>query len=57
MDKIDVLLVVGAGYMAVVSLVRLMAARRDQVIRQLRMEIEKQRKAKEAAEEEERDAA
>jgi len=57
MDKIDVLLVVGAAYIAVVSLVRLMAARRDQVIRQLRAEIEKQRAAQAAAEQEERDAA
>ena len=53
MDKIDALLVAGAAYIAVVSLVRLMAARRDQVIRHLRAEIEKQR----AAEEEDRDAA
>ena len=57
MDKIDVLLVVGAAYVAVVSLVKLMAARRDQVIRHLRAEIEKQRKARAAASEEERDAA
>jgi hypothetical protein len=57
MDKIDVLMIAGAAYVAVVSLVRLMAARRDQVIRQLRAEIERQRKAKEAAEEAELDAA
>lgn len=57
MDKLDVLLVAGAAYIAVVSLVRLMAARRDQVIRQLRAEIEKQRAAQAAAEEDDRDAA
>ncbi len=57
MDKIDVLLVAGAAYIAVVSLVRLMAARRDQVIRQLRAEIEKQRAGQAAADEDDRDAA
>jgi hypothetical protein len=57
MDKIDVLLVAGAAYIAVVALVRLMAARRDQVIRHLRAEIAKQRAAKAAAEQEDLDAA
>ena len=57
MDKWDVVMLSAAAYVAVVSLVRLMAARRDQVIRHLRNEIEKQRKAKEEAEEAERDAA
>jgi hypothetical protein len=57
MDKFDVLLVAGAAYIAVVALVRLMAARRDQVIRHLRAEIAKQREAKAAAEQEELDAA
>lgn len=57
MDKIDVLLVAGAAYIAVVALVRLMAARRDQVIRHLRAEIAKQREAKAVAEQEDLDAA
>jgi hypothetical protein len=57
MDKIDVLMIAAAAYIAVVTLVRLMAARRDQVIRHLRAEIERQRKAREEAEQEELDAA
>ncbi len=57
MDKIDILMIAAAAYVAVVSLVRLMAARRDQVIRQLRAEIERQRRAREETEQEELDAA
>jgi hypothetical protein len=58
MDKIDVLIIATAAYIAVTSLVRLMAVRRDQVIRHLRAEIQRQRKAREEAEqEEELDAA
>ena len=57
MDRWDWVMISAASYVAVVSLVRLMAARRDQVIRHLRNEIEKQRKAKEEAEQAERDAA
>jgi hypothetical protein len=57
LDKWDVVMIAAASYVAVISLVRLMAARRDQVIRHLRTEIEKQRKAKEEAEQAERDAA
>jgi hypothetical protein len=57
LDKWDVLMIAAAAYVAVISLVRLMAARRDQVIRHLRTEIEKQRRAKEEAEEAEHDAA
>ncbi|HEX6962755.1 MAG TPA: hypothetical protein VF175_12870 [Lacipirellula sp.] len=56
-DKIEVLMIAAATYVAIVSLVRLMAARRDQVIKHLRSEFEKQRKAKEAAEQIEQDAA
>jgi hypothetical protein len=44
-----------AGYVAVLSLVRLMAARRDEVVRQLRAEIERRRAAEQA--DAERDAA
>jgi len=57
MDKWDVVMITAAAYVAVISLVRLMAARRDQVIRHLRSEIEKQRLAKEEAEQAQRDAA
>jgi hypothetical protein len=55
MDQLDILMIAAAGYVAVVSLVRLMAARRDQVIRQLRAEIERRRAAEQA--EADRDAA
>jgi hypothetical protein len=57
MDKWDWVMITAAAYVAVVSLVRLMAARRDQVIRHLRNEIEKQRLAKEEAEQADNDAA
>jgi hypothetical protein len=48
MDKFDVLLIAAAGYVAVIALVRLMAARRDQLVRQLRAEIERRRAAEQA---------
>jgi len=57
MDRVDYLLIFGAGYIAVVALVRLMAARRDEVIRQFRAEINRRRADKDAEEEDERDAA
>jgi hypothetical protein len=58
MDKLDYLLIAGAAYIAVVSLVRLMAARRDEVVRQLRAEIGRRRAAAQAAaEDDDRDAA
>jgi hypothetical protein len=56
MDQIDALMIAAAGYVAVVSLVRLMAARRDQVVRQLRAEMER-RRAEAAQAEADRDAA
>jgi hypothetical protein len=56
MDQIDMLLIAAAGYVAVVSLVRLMAARRDQLVRQLRAEMER-RRTEAAQAEAERDAA
>jgi hypothetical protein len=56
MDQIDIMMITAAGYVAVVSLVRLMAARRDQVVRQLRAEIERRRIQAEQAEAD-RDAA
>ena len=42
MDRWDVLLILVAGYMAVMSLVRLMRERRNQVLEHLRGEIEQQ---------------
>jgi hypothetical protein len=57
MDQVDVLMISVAAYVAVVSLVRLMAARRDDVIRQIRAEIERRRAEAAARAEEDRDAA
>jgi hypothetical protein len=57
MDQVDVLMISVAAYVAVVSLVRMMAARRDEVIRQLRAEIERRRAEAAAKAEAERDAA
>jgi len=42
MDRWDILIIAGAGYIAVVALVRLMAARRDQLVQQVRRQIEQQ---------------
>jgi F0F1-type ATP synthase membrane subunit b/b' len=50
MDRLDLLLMIVAGYVAVVSLVRLMANRRNDLVAKIRVEIEKQRaEAAEAA--------
>jgi hypothetical protein len=59
MERLDILLMAAAGYVAVLSLVRLMAARRDDVIRQIRDELSRRRAAQAAAEDDEdhRDAA
>ena len=57
MDQVDVLMISVAAYVAVVSLVRMMAARRDEVIRQIRAEIERRRAEAAAQAEAERDAA
>lgn len=43
MDRWDILIIAGAGYVAVVTLVRLMAARRNQLVEQVRHQIEEQR--------------
>jgi hypothetical protein len=40
MDNWDITLLVIAGYLAVVSLMRLMARRRDQVLGQLQQQVE-----------------
>lgn len=49
MDRVDILLIGAAGYIAILSLVRLMAARRDDVIRQIREELARRRAAADAA--------
>lgn len=58
MDRFDMLMCAVAGYVAVVTLVRLMITRRDEVVGYLRTQLERQAAAATAAEEEEdRDAA
>ncbi|QDT75949.1 hypothetical protein [Lacipirellula limnantheis] len=59
MDRFDMLMCAVAGYVAVVTLVRLMITRRDEVVGYLRTELERQAAAAAAAEEhdDERDAA
>lgn len=55
MDRWDIFLVCVAGYVSVVSLVRLMAHRRDELVAKIRAEIDKQRAAAEAANEDDQD--
>jgi len=43
MDRWDVLIIAAASYVAVVSLVRLMAVRRNQLVEQVREQIDQQR--------------
>ena len=58
MDRSDMLMCAVAGYVAVVTLVRLMITRRDEVVGYLRTQLERQAAEAAAAEEdEERDAA
>ena len=58
MDRWDVLMIAAATYVAVVSLVRLMTARRDELVRQLRAEIERhQSEAAAGDDQDDRDAA
>jgi hypothetical protein len=45
MDRWDTLLLIAAGYIAVVSLVRLMVNRRNELVAKVREEIVKQRAA------------
>ncbi len=42
MDRWDVLILMGAGYMGVMVLVRLMAVRRNQLVDQVRSQLEEQ---------------
>jgi hypothetical protein len=57
MDRWDIFLIAVAGYVSVVSLVRLMAQRRDELVAKIRAEIAKQRAAAaaKAANEDEQD--
>ena len=58
MDRFDMLMCAVAGYVAVVTLIRLMITRRDEVVSYLRTQLERQAaEAAAAQEEEERDAA
>jgi len=43
MDRWDVIIILGAGYVAVMSLVRLMSRRRDQVVGYVREKIAESR--------------
>lgn len=49
MDRWDVLIVIVAGYVAAVTLVRLMAHRRNELVARIRDEFAKQQAAKAAA--------
>jgi hypothetical protein len=51
MDRWDILIMAGAGYLAVMTLVRLMAARRNQLVNQVRQQVEQQRKQQAAPQE------
>jgi hypothetical protein len=53
MDRWDLFLFVVAGYVTVLSLVRLMANRRNELIEKIREEIDRRRDAAEEAAEEE----
>jgi hypothetical protein len=46
MDNWDITLLVVAGYLAVLTLVRLMARKRDQMFNEFRRQIEEERKQK-----------
>jgi hypothetical protein len=43
MDRWDIMILAGAGYVAVTTLVRLMVARRNHLIDQVRQQVEQQR--------------
>jgi len=43
MDRWDILIIAGAGYIAVTTLVRLMTARRNHLVDQVRQQVEQQR--------------
>ena len=43
MDRWDLLIIGAAGYVSVVALVRLMGARRDELVQRVRQQIEEQK--------------
>jgi len=43
MDRWDIMIIAGAGYIAVMTLVRLMTARRNHLVGQVRQQVEQQR--------------
>jgi len=49
MDGWDIVMIAAAGYIAVISLVRLMARRRNQLVEQVRQQMEEQAIAKPAS--------
>jgi len=51
MDRWDIIILLAAGYLAVMTLVRLMARRRDQVVEHVREKIAENRGAKHPAKE------
>jgi hypothetical protein len=57
MDRFDILMFAVAGYVAIVTLIRLMITRRDEVVAYLRTDLERQAAAAAAEEDEQRDAA
>jgi hypothetical protein len=57
MDRFDILMFAVAGYVAIVTLIRLMITRRDEVVAYLRTDLERQAAQAAAEEDEERDAA
>ena len=57
MESWDLVLLVVAGYVGTVTLVRLMVRRRDQVIEKLHKQVEKERRRKRAAQIKERQEA
>ncbi|HEX3658279.1 MAG TPA: hypothetical protein VHV55_20995 [Pirellulales bacterium] len=57
MDSWSVAVLVGASYVAIMGLVRLMLARRDQLIKELQQQVAAEKKRKQAAEELQQDQA
>jgi len=49
MDRWDIFIIAAAGYVAIMTLVRLMSARRDRLVDQVRKQVEQQRTQQPAA--------
>ena len=56
MDRWDIFIIVAAGYIAVMALVRMMAGRRNQLVDHVRQQIQQQQQAKKQAAEEKEEA-